>query len=312
MRAAFPPLESRLPWIALALLSAAMLAASNLLDKTVVYHYVTTPLTMPLMIGIAHTVLGLTILAIISVPDTATTTAVLSALASGTLIGVGGLMWILVLYRQEVSRVVPVTQTAPIFAAILAVVFLGETMTTTQWFSVIATVTGAILISIKIGENYRDIFIQRSFFILILSAIVLASANIIGKTALTDLPVMYTHGLRSVGLGGLFLIAGSRAASYANLASIIRTKSRGLLLFGFNELILANAALLLLLAALSQGPASLVLALAGTRAMFIVVLSTTVALLWKGALGEDTTRRTITIKASAVTLIVAGIIGVSI
>lgn len=301
-----------MPWIALALLSAAILAGSNLLDKTVAYHYVTTPLTMPLMIGIAHTLLGVIILAVVSVPDGACTSAVLSALASGALIGVGGLMWILVLYRQEVSRVVPVTQTAPIFAAVLAVVFLGETMSTTQWLSVMATVTGAIVISLKIGENYRDIFIHRSFFILIAAAIILASANIIGKSALTDLPIMYTHGLRSVGLGGTFFIFGSRRASYANLAGLIRTRSPGLLVFGFNEYVLANGALLLLLAALSQGPASLVLALAGTRAMFIVVLSTTVALLWKGALGEDITRRAITVKAAAVTLIVAGIIGVSV
>ena len=39
---------------------------------------------------------------------------------------------------------------------------------------------------------------------------------------------------------------------------------------------------------------------------------TTLALAWKGALGEDTTRRTLAIKASAVALIVAGIIGVSV
>lgn len=298
-------------WIALALLSAAILAASNLLDKTIVHRYVATPLTLPLMVGIAHTLLGLAILAVIGVPESATTSGTLAALASGFLIGLGGLMWILVMYRQEISRVIPVTQTSPIFAAILAVVFLGESMTGWQWAAVIATVSGAIAISIKIGESYRDIFIQRSFFILILAAIIAAAANVIGKVALNDLPILYTHGLRAVGLGVLFLVVGMRRAPLANVSTLVRTRSPALLVFGFNEFVVANGALLLLLWALSQGPASLVLALAGTRAMFVVLFSTSLALIWKGALGEDTTRRTIVIKVGAVMAIVLGITGVS-
>ncbi len=82
--------------------------------------------------------------------------------------------------------------------------------------------------------------------------------------------------------------------------------------YGINDFIIANTGLLLLLWALSEGPASLVLALAGTRAMFVVLFSTSIALVWNGALGEDTSRRTITIKVGAVVAIVLGAAGVSI
>jgi uncharacterized membrane protein len=190
-------------------------------------------------------------------------------------------------------------------------VFLNESMSAWQWAAVVATVSGAIAISIKIGESYRDIFIQRSFFILILAAIIAATANIIGKVALNDLPILYTHGLRAIGLGTLFLVVGIRRAPLANLSTLIRTRSPALLLFGVNEFIIANGALLLLLWALSEGPASRVLALAGTRAMFVVLFSTSLALIWKGALGEDTARRAIVIKVGAVIAIVLGITGVS-
>jgi uncharacterized membrane protein len=298
-----------LSWIALALLSAAILAVSNLLDKTVVHRYVTSSLTLPLMIGIAHTTLGLIIIAFVQIPDGVTLNATLIALLSGALIGLTGLIWIIVAYRQEISRVIPVTQTAPIFAATLAVLFLDESMTRLQWASVIATVTGAI--SLKIGENYRSIFIQKSFFILIVAAIISASANIIGKVALNDLPVMYTHGIRSIGLGTLFIIVGLRPAPIANLTALIRNRSSGLIIFGVNEFIVANLGLILLLTALTKAPASLVLALAGTRAMFVVLFSTALALVWKGALGEDTAHRVIALKIAAVTLIVGGVIGVS-
>jgi uncharacterized membrane protein len=295
----------------LALLSAAVLAASNLLDKAIVHRYVATPLTLPLMVGIAHTALGLVIVAAIGVPQSATPSASLFAFTSGFLIGLGGLMWILVMYRQEISRVIPVTQISPIFAAILAVVFLNESLSGWQWAAVGGTVSGAIAISVKIGESYRSIFIQRSFFILIFSAIITAAANVIGKVALNELPILYTHGLRAIGIGVLFLAVGIRRAPIANLSTLVRTRSRALLLFGVNEFIVANGALLLLLWALSQGPASLVLALAGTRAMFVVLFSTSLALVWNGALGEDTTRRSIAIKVGAVIAIMFGIAGVS-
>jgi uncharacterized membrane protein len=301
-----------LSWITLALFSAAILAASNLLDKTIVHRYVATPLTLPLMVGIVHTALGFVILAVIGVPQSATLSATLFALTSGFLIGLGGLMWILVMYRQEISRVIPVTQTSPIFAAILAVLFLDESMSGLQWVAVIATVSGAIAISVKIGENYRSIFIQPSFFILILAAIIAATANVIGKVALNELPILYTHGLRAIGLGVLFLAVGIRHSPIANVYGLIRTRSPAILLFGINDFIIANAGLLLLLLALSKGPASLVLALAGTRAMFVVLFSTSIALVWKGALGEDTRRRTIAIKGGAVVAIVLGIAGVSV
>jgi transporter family protein len=300
-----------LSWIVLALLSSAILALSNMLDKTIVHRYVATPLTLPLMVGFAHTLLGTVIIAVVRVPESATLTASLFAVASGALIGLGGLIWIVVMYRQEISRVIPVTQTSPIFAAIFAVVFLGESMSSWQWAAVVATVSGAIAISIRLGESYRDIFIQRSFFILILAAIIAATANIIGKVALNDLPIFYTHGLRSVGLGFLFLLAGFRRAPLTNLRTLISTRSPALLVFGINEFIVANGALLLLLWALSEGPASRVLALAGTRAMFVVLFSTSLALIWKGALGEETNRQAVVIKTGAVIAIVLGIAGVS-
>jgi transporter family protein len=303
--------EFALSWITIALASAAISGVVSLFDKTVLHRYATTPLTLPLLIGIAQTLIGVVVLSIVRIPDGVTTAATLTGLLSGLVFGVSGILLISVLYRQEVSRTIPVIQTAPIFAASFALVFLGESITALQWAAILATVVGAIALSLRFDAGSGEPLLQRSFFLLILGAMIFAAANVIGKAALEDLPVLYTHGLRSLGLGATFLLIGVRPGPIGNVKAFVRERSPALMFVGVNELIIANSSLVLLLWALSLGPASLVVAVAGTRAMFVVLFSTVLALVWKGALGEDTTRRAIAIKAGSTTLIVAGVVGIA-
>jgi len=56
----------------------------------------------------------------------------------------------------------------------------------------------------------------------------------------------------------------------------------------------------------------LVTALVATRAIFVVIFSTTIALIWRGALGEITTPRAVAVKVGSAGLIVAGVTGIAI
>jgi len=154
--------------------------------------------------------------------------------------------------------------------------------------------------------------LDRYFSMLILGAIMFAVANIVGKAALDELPVLYVHGLRSIALGSIFLVVSVRPEPIANVRAFVRDRSPALVFVATNELIIANASLVMLLWALSLGPAALVLAVAGTRAMFVVLFSTVLALVWKGALGEETTAKAIAIKVGSTSLIMAGIVGIAV
>ena len=301
----------RLSWIWIALASAAVSSVVSMFDKTVIYRYATTPLTLPLLIGVAQTLIGVVVLAAVRVPASATTSASLLAFVSGLIFGVSGLLLMRVLYHREVSKTIPVQQTAPIFAAILALLFLGESISALQWLAIFATVVGAVALSLRIEGTSRGIPLDHYFFLMILAAIIFASANIVGKAALDELPVMYTHGLRSLGLGAVFLLAAAREDPVHNVVRFVRERSPALLFVSANELVIANASLILLLWALSVGPASLVIAVAGTRSMFVVVLSTVLALVRKGALGEETTPLAIAVKVGSTSLIVGGIVGIT-
>ena len=299
-------------WVVIALASAAVSGLVNMFDKTVLHRYARSSLTLPLMIGVAQTTIGLVVLAFVRIPSGATLQATATAFFSGLLFGISGNLLIRILYSQEVSRTIPVTQTAPIFAAFIGVAFLGEDVSPLQWLAIVATVSGAVMISLRIEANYRGVFLHRSFFLLIFGALIMATANVIGKVALDDLPVLYTHSMRALGLGVVFLAVNVRRAPVANVVDFVRHRSPALRFVAMNELIIANSGLLLLLWALSLGPVSLVTAVAGTRAMFVVVYSTVLALIWKGALGEQTNRGAIVVKIVSTTLIIGGVAGIAI
>ncbi|MEE8517707.1 MAG: EamA family transporter [Dehalococcoidia bacterium] len=294
-------------WITIALLSASVSALVSIFDKTVLFRYATTPKTLPLLIGLAQTSVGLVVLLAVRIPDEATWSAAGWALLSGVLFGLSGLLLMRVLYTQEVSRTIPVTQTAPIFAALIGLTFLDESLSALQWTAILATVVGAALLSYRAGGGYGSVVRQRPFYLLMFGALLMATANVGGKVALDDLPVLFTHGLRMLSLGLVFLLANARREPWQDIRGFVTNRSPALLFVGANELLIANTGLLLMLWALSLGPVALVTALVGTRAMFVVVYSTGLALIWKGALGEETTAQAITVKAASTALIVGGV-----
>ena len=301
-----------LSWVMLALASAFISGVVNIFDKTFMHKYARTVQTLPVLVGFAQTIIGIVVLAAVRLPDSVSLSASATALVSGMLFGVSGATMLWVLFHQEASRTIPVTQTSPVFAAVFALVFLGESITLLQWLAIFATVSGAVMISLKFDGGFGGINLNRNFFILILGAGIFAMGSIVGKVALNDLPVMYTHGLRSIGLGSVFLVVHLRREPLLHVVAFFRERNRGLLVVGVNEFIIANSSLMLLLWALSSGPVSLVTAVVASRAIFAVVFSTAIALVWRGALGEITTPRVIAVKVGSACLIVLGVVGIAI
>ena len=298
-------------WVAIALAGAAVSSVVSIFDKTVIYRYARTPLTLPLLIGIAQTSVGIVLLAIVRVPDGATLEPVLWALVSGAVFGISAQFLMHVLYANEVSRTIPVFQSYPIFTAIYAFFFLGEKLGAVEWLAIVVVVAGAVLLSFRRGTSYRSLFLDKAFVLLMIGSAIQGSAHVFGKVAVDELPVLFTHALRSLSLGGVFLAFSLRSGPVDDVLSFVRTRSPALRFVAMNELIIATAGLLLLLWALSLGPASLVTALSSARAFFLVVYSTVLALIWRGALGEITTRGAIAIKLVSTVLIVGGVAAIA-
>ena len=298
-------------WVAVALAGAAVSALVSVFDKTVIHRYARTPLTLPLLIGVMQTFVGLALLAIVRVPPSASLEPVLWALVSGAVFGLSAQFLMRVLYTHEVSRTVPVFQSYPIFTAIYASLFLGERLGAQEWGAVIAVVAGAALLSVRRGAAQHRFSLDKAFALLIVGSAIHGSAHVFGKAAVDELPVLFTHALRSIALGGVFLAFNLRRRPLADVLLFVRKRSPALRFVFVNEVIIASVGLLLMLWALSLGPASQVTALSGARVLFLVAYSTVLALVWRGALGESTTLGAIAVKLGSTALIVGGVAAIA-
>tara|TARA_B100000029_G_C17590916_1_gene962458 strand:+ start:279 stop:1193 length:915 start_codon:yes stop_codon:yes gene_type:complete len=296
-----------LDWVTIALLGSAVSGIVNIFDKTVIYKYANTPRTLPLMIGIAQSTVGLVLLAIVQIPISATMEFVLWALLSGMLWGLSAQFLMHVLFTEEVSRTVPVFQSFPIFTAIFAFFILGESLNILQWGAILAVVVGATLISVKIDVKNRKALLNKSLAILMVGSAIQGSAHVFGKVAVDELPVLFTHSIRSLGLGIIFLLFNLRQEPLNDLRNLIQQRSPAFIISGTNEFFIATLSLVLSLWALSLGPAALVTALTSTRSFFLVVYSLIIGLIWKGALGEITTASSVATKLVATSIIVIGV-----
>ena len=294
-------------WLAIVLAGVALAGLLSVLDKTVIHRYARMPYLQPLVIGITMMLIGLPLLAIVGIPPTASLEPVLSALASGVCYGLGTHILVYTLYRHEVSRVIPVYQTYPIFTALIAFIFLGERLDAFEWVAMSAVVGGAVLLSFRRDESGCGFLLDRAFIVLIIGSAIEGSSFVFGKSAVNELPVLFTHALRLLAIGSVLLALNLRRRSLEQVLWFVRTRSPALRYVALNQLVISNASQFLFLWALSLGPATLVTALSSLRTFFVVVYAIVLSLLWRGALGEVSTPATVTVKLFSTTLIVSGV-----
>ncbi len=297
-------------WIAVTLLSAALIGLIGVLDKAFLHHFARSYRTLPLLIGLAHAPIGIVFIAT-SNWDDLTVGAVGWSLLAGIFWALNAIVLFRVMAKREVSRTLPVVQSFPIFVAPIAVIFLGEHLRLLDWFAIVVTVLGAVMISMRANDSGRGIVVDRAFYQLLGGSLLLAGMSIASKQAVETLPVFLAHGIRSVGFAVVLLAFTFRAEPVNELGEMIRQRSPALGIFGANEFLVANTGMLLSLWAISLGPVSLVTALAATSSLFLLVYSTLLALRFKGMLGEQITRRAVAVKTLAIGLIVAGVATIS-
>ena len=294
-------------WVVVVLAGVALAALLSVLDKTVIHRYARMPYLQPLVIGITMLFLGLVLLPITGIPPSATLEAVLWALASGAFYGLGTHILVYTLYSQEVSRVIPVYQTYPMFTALIAFLFLGERLDAVEWLAMLALVGGAVLLSFRLDPSGCSFLLDRAFILLILGSAIEGSSFVFGKSAVIELPVLFAHALRLLAIGSVLLALNLRRRSLDQVLWFVRTRSPALRYVALNQLVISNASQFMFLWALALGPTTLVTAFSGLRTFFVVAYAIVLSLVWRGALGEVNTPATVTVKLISTTLIVGGV-----
>ncbi len=220
------------------------------------------------------------------------------------------LMWIFwwkALTTDEVSRLIAIFFTSPIFNALLATIFLKESLSGLKWLAIFFIVFGAILSTWK-GKQAKKSF-NKAYVFALLAAFFASIGNILSKQAMVywqPLTVQVIGYLVALPLYLLLLInkqvLSEVKKTFVSLRSFLVILLRGLM--GF----LAVCSFIL---AVGAGPVSLVVALNGTQPLLILVYSTLISMFFPKFIKEEISKQSLFTKVAAIILIVSGAVIIS-
>jgi len=292
-------------WLPIAIITAATTAVVSILDSHLISKRFPSFRAFLTPAGIIHLVVGLVVL-LINPWSGGTETVVLVAAFGSSVVRVAGVLLMLRTMRfEEVSRVMPVVNTFPIFVALLAVPVLGEVLGWMEWLAIIITVSGAVIISARWDAERKGVRLRRSFATLMVSSILFGVANIGSKYALDHISFWNMYGINAACLGGIFLIFSLRPSVIGEIRQM-KQRNTALGLTVLNETI-AMAGFIMSFWAMEQGPVSLVSTIIGTRPAFVFLYALLLSFFFPGVLNERFSRGVIITKVISIGLVIGGV-----
>ena len=292
-------------WIVVSLASAFAFAVVSVLEKLMLARYSPSVSTFTFLTGLLQFP-GVVLVMLVAPLQSYPIDIWAAAFFSGFVWGISLVIMFWVLSRQEVSRVIPVVSTSPVFVAVLAVFFLSERLSGLQWGAILLTVSGAALISIRRSQAGGRITLGSSFYLLLVASVLTAVGQYLSKVALEEMSLWNMFVMRNGGLALACVLIAFRPSLIAETRQVLADRvATGL--FVVTEGIMVFVAVLLTIWAIDLGPVSLAATLMSTRPMFVlaftVLLSSNV---WK-LLDEPLSRDTLALKFGATTMIVIGV-----
>ncbi|MCH8063001.1 MAG: EamA family transporter [Chloroflexi bacterium] len=292
-------------WLFVALASAFAFAIVSVLDKIIFQRFIPRAATFIFLVGVVQIVMGLVIMLFSPLhgyPFQVWGVAYLSGMLWG--VSLATMFW--VMSYRDVSRVIPVVSSSPVFVAILAVVFLSERLTALHWLAIAVTVAGAAFISQKGSEQRRSFPLDSSFFLLMLGSATFALGIFLSKFLLQEMEFWDLLILRNFGLGTTCLLLMTRPSVLRDALRVFKSPA-ATGIFVMTEGVFAFVGMALVLWAIDLGPVSLVATVMSARPMIVLALSILFSMRFWRLLDEPLDRKTLTNKLVSTAMIVAGI-----
>ena len=297
-------------WIFLSLASAATFAVVSVLDKFILMRHAPSATTFTVLLGLLQ-LPAAAVMALFSPPELPSTAPWVAAYASGICWGAALVLMFQVMSRHEVSRVLPVIATSPVYVAIMAMAFLDEALTLPHWIAIVVTVSGAFLISTRPVRGSVIIVLGRSLAVLLVASVVLAGGQLLSKIALEELSLTSMFPLRSMGLATACVALAVRPSFFVETRAMFSNITSGSLMV-VTEGVIAPIAAVITMWAIMLGPVSLVVTLTSSRPLFVFLLSAILSTKLLPLLGEPLDRATLFMKAVSIAMTVAGVVTISV
>lgn len=256
-------------WTSIAVLSTAIFGLVSILDSHLISKRLPSLRAFLLPIALFTLVLGIIFSFLFPLPDDLDSGPLMVAVGSAILRTLSITILLYTLKREEVSRVVPVVSTYPIFVAIMAIPLLGETLGYLHWTAIIVVVVGAVMVSVKRNPGGSTSWLGATFLLLSGSSLLMAVADVTSKYALGYISSWNLYWVSILTTSIIFLLISLRPRVIRELINIKRPLST-LALLTINET-LAMTGVAMMFWAMKLGPVSLVSAITSSRPIFVVI-----------------------------------------
>ena len=297
-------------WIITSLATAITISIANIIDSHILskklgLHYYLLIMSAFMIIS------ALIVFAIFPFPAASGFKYILAGIGGGLASGVALVILFNAMQKGEVSRIIPVTSSFPIWVALLSMPLLGEMLNLWQWLAVVLTVAGAVLISLQPGGGGQKTRLQKSFILLLFVALLFSLSNIAYSYAMKTLTFWNTFTINGICAAVVALAFSARKSHFLELKNLEQRNQKIGWVFG-NQTI-AALGIILSFIALGSGPVALVSTIMNIRPAFILIFSLIVSRVFPGFITEHVDRHTIFIKVVGIVLITGGvaIIGLS-
>ena len=300
-------------WISLAISSTVLFSIVAVLDKKLLARYIQDVRTFYFCVGAFQLIVSLIVFLIYPWESNPSTFTFFVGLSSGIVWALGLMTMFFGMSKLEVSRVIPISHTYPVFVAVMATSFLGETLSFIQYCSVLLTVLGAGLLarsgvlSADTSKKKHDIKI---YLLVLLGSVLTAVANVTYKYALSEIEFWNLFAMRSFCLFFVLAIGGLHAKLIFEVKNFWWNREARYL-FILVEFITAPMAMILMLAALAEGPVSMASTLFSTRPLFVLIIGGLLSTQYWNVLNEPLTKETMPTKLLFTTMIVLGVFGLT-
>ena len=258
-------------WAGTAILCAATQGTVSILDSHLASKRIPSFKSFLLLVSVMQLSAGLLFYYLFPLPERVGILPILAGLASGLLRAASISIMFYSLKKKEVTQVIPIIHTNPIFVAVLAVPLLGETLYFWHWLAIAIVVVGAVMVSMEKTPAGVTRWPVGTFVLLSISSLFYALANITAKYALNYISFWNSYSLGALGIAFVFLVASLRPHVIDEITSMPQRGS-SLALFVFKEAVVL-VGMLLLLWSIEMGPVSLVSTIVGSRPIFVVIYS---------------------------------------
>ena len=290
-------------WVVFAVTAFALFALGVVFDKILRTKFVDDSLALTILFGLTSFLPMLFVLPFVnlSLPNPG---ILIAALAAGGLVTFALLPYIKALSLEEASRITPLWLTSPIFVLIIASLFLNENLAAKDYFAFALLLAGGFLISTRrIKKAFQ---LSKAFWLMLLSAFLFAVSDVLLKFVYTTSD--YWSNTFWVLLGTLIaafaLLLLFRKRFFTSMKKIKKTAILPLMcstLCGF-------AGKLLFFLALVSGPVSIVSALVGFQALFVLLFTVLLSLWLPKILEEDVSTKILLTKAASILIMIAGVV----